>query len=275
MRELPVRRLDTGDLAACLRLAVEREWRPEEHKWRLLFEIGDVYGIDDPDGGLAGTVICTPYGDEVAAISMMLVAKRFERRGLGGRLMSHAMERAGTATICLTATEYGRTLYERLGFRGISRCTTYSGQLRREPVDGSRPATASDLSEIFALDAEVFGAPRTELLTRLPDFAEEIWVADGADGIAGYGAAWRNIDEAVIGPVIAQDTATALALISDLSAAVDGPVRLELDHRHPALIAWAADHGLVNRFSTVVMECGKPLPCDATRLFNPVMQALS
>ncbi len=57
--DLPVRRLSAADLPACLDLAADRNWPREEHKWRLLFEVSEVYGLDDPAGGLAGTVVLT------------------------------------------------------------------------------------------------------------------------------------------------------------------------------------------------------------------------
>ena len=61
----------------------------------------------------------TRYGSDLAAIGMMLVADRHGRKGLGGRLLRHALAQAGDAVVYLTATAYGRPLYERLGFRAI------------------------------------------------------------------------------------------------------------------------------------------------------------
>ncbi|MCT9930411.1 GNAT family N-acetyltransferase [Planotetraspora sp. A-T 1434] len=277
-RSMPIRRLGAEDLPACLRLSQDRDWLPEEHKWRLLFEVGAVYGIDDPEGGLAGTVVATRYGRAVAAISMMLVARRHERQGLGGRLMRHALAEAGTTTVWLTATDYGRPLYERLGFRTIGRCHTYGGPFRPpgggSPRPVSRPMTAVDLPEVLALDLAAFGADRTALLTRLPSFSEEFRVVDGPSGVAGFGGAWRNGDGAVLGPVIAQDSGTALALISDLAAAVEGPLRLDADDRWPELATWAEAHGLSHRFTTAIMVHGAPLPGDRDHLFTPVMVAL-
>ncbi|MEU9119086.1 GNAT family N-acetyltransferase [Streptomyces sp. NPDC048506] len=274
----PVRRLGTTDLAECVRLSEDRGWAPEREKWRLLFEVGDVYGIDAPDGGLAGAVVATRYGDQTAVISMMLVAQRHERRGLGGRLLRHALEHTGTAGFFLHATDFGLPLYERLGFRTVGRCTSYSGTFDGPagsgPVRRSRPATEADLPAIHALDAEVFGAPRTGLLDRLPSFCRELRVVEGPGGIAGFGGAWPNDNNTVIGPVTAQDQDTAVTLVSDLAAAVDGPVRLDIDHRHPELLEWAGKAGFAARFSTTVMEHGTPLPADQSRLFVPVMMAL-
>lgn len=268
-----VRLLGLGDLAACQRLAADREWGQEDRKWRFLFSVGDVYGVDDGDGELAGTVVSTLYGQDVAAISMVLVAKRFERRGLGGRLMRHAMDNAGTASFCLTATEYGRPLYERLGFKAVGQCTTYIGASDGPSRRGvSVPVEAADMPAVHALDTEVFGADRSRLVDGLPFFCETLRVVRDGGGIAGYGGAWRNDDRFVVGPLIARDAETALALVDEIVP--EGPIRLDIDHRHPEIIAWAEEHGLRPAFTTTIMEWGAPIANDPARLFLPVAQAL-
>ena len=273
-----MRLLGIDDLAACQRLAGDREWGPEERKWRFLFSVGDVYGVDDGNGELAGTVVSTPYGEDVAAISMVLVAKRYERRGLGGRLMRHVMDNGATASLCLTATAYGRPLYERLGFRSVGLCTTYKGvsdgpsRQRASRQRASVPVEAVDMPDVHELDTEVFGADRSQVVAGLPAFCETLRVVRDETGIAGYGGAWWNDDQAVIGPVIARDDATALALVDEIVPA--GPIRLDIDHRHPELIDWAGGHGLRPAFSTTVMEYGAPVANDPSRLYLPVAQAL-
>lgn len=91
---MTVRRLTIDDLPGCLDLAADRDWPREEHKWRLLLEVGEVLGIVEPGQGVVGTTIVTRY-EPGAAISMVLVAARRARRGLGGRLVRHALERTG------------------------------------------------------------------------------------------------------------------------------------------------------------------------------------
>jgi GNAT superfamily N-acetyltransferase len=284
-----VRRLSIGDLPGCQRLAEDREWGKEDRKWRFLFAVGDVYGIDDGNGGLAATVVSTPYGRDVAAISMVLVAKRYERRGLGGRIMRHAMDEAGTASLCLTATEMGRPLYERLGFRPVGTCTTYTGVIggpsrqgaggpSRQGAGGSGrqgvsvPATPADMAAVHALDTEVFGAERTQVVEGLPSFCATFNVVRDGSGIAGFGGVWWNDGQALVGPVVARDAGTALSLVDEIVP--PGPVRLDIDDRHPELVAWAEKRGLSPFFSTTVMEYGEPVANDPARLFLPVAQAL-
>lgn len=268
-----MRLLGIDDLPACHRLAEDRDWGREDHKWRFLFSVGDVYGIEDGDGVLAATVVSTPYGKDVAAISMVLVATRYERRGLGGRIMRHAMDNAGTASLCLTATDNGRPLYERLGFRSIGLCTTYTGVAEGLSKRGvTVAAEATDMPAVHEFDTEVFGADRSEMVQGLPSFCESFRVVRAGGGIAGFGGAWRNDDQVVIGPVIAQNTETAFTLVDEVVP--PGQVRLDIGHRHPELISWAETHGLRPAFTTTIMEYGEPIAGDPARRYLPVAQAL-
>ncbi|GAA0550499.1 GNAT family N-acetyltransferase [Actinomadura livida] len=268
-----MRLLGIDELGACQRLAKDRGWGPEDHKWRFLFSVGHVYGVDDGNGELAGTVVCTPYGKDVAAISMVLVAKRFERRGLGGRMMRHVMDEAGTASTCLTATDYGRPLYERMGFRSMGLCTTYTGVSEGSSHrSATKPVEEADMAAVHALDTEVFGADRSQVVDGLPTFCETLRVVRDGTGIAGYGGAWRNGAQVIVGPIIAQDAETALTLVDEVVP--EGLVRLDIDHRHPELIDWAERHGLRPAFTTTIMEFGAPVANDPSRLFLPVAQAL-
>jgi GNAT superfamily N-acetyltransferase len=271
-----IHHLTPADLPDCLALAEDRAWPPEEHKWRLLLEIGTAYGLRDAAGRLVGTTILTRYQDDLAAISMVLVAARHGRQGLGGRLMAHALAAAGEATVFLNATEYGRPLYERLGFAATGTTHVHAGDFT--PPDGqagSRPLRPADLPAVRALDARVNGTDRTHLVDRLPGFTERLRVIERAGAVTGYAGAWRNVGDVVIGPVIAETAEDATTLITDLAVGADGPVRLDVDGRHPHLRAWATGHGLAPGFeSTVMVHAGRRLPGDRDHWYVPVMQAL-
>ncbi|MET2715921.1 GNAT family N-acetyltransferase [Streptomyces harbinensis] len=280
---LPIRRLTLADLPAALDLSADRSWSREEHKWRLLLSAGTGYGIDappdDPEGGLIGAFVltsCPGYG----CVGMVLVARRHERRGLGGRLMRHAIAEAGERVLFLYATDNGRPLYERLGFRAVGAVTTLRGAFvpggPAEPGVRVRPAGAADLPGILALDLPVAGMDRTQLLTRLPAFADALAVAHDADGrLTGYGAAWPNPGTAVIGPLIAENPATARALITFLGARAAAPLRFDVDDRHPDLARWLRDRGLSGDLRCTLMVRGAAaLPGDISRRFAPYSVAL-
>ncbi|MFC4464780.1 GNAT family N-acetyltransferase [Streptomyces xiangluensis] len=278
---LPIRRLTPRDLAACADLSENRGWPREEHKWGLLLAAGRGYGIDDPDGGLISACVVTAYGPQerpdLAAIGMVLVAERHARQGVGRRLMQHVVAALGTTPLTLHATPYGRPLYEELGFKTTGRAEMVRGHFTPggpEPEATTRPATAEDLPAILRLDQEVFGTDRTHMITRLPAFADQLRVAEEDGRITGYAAAWPNMDNQVVGPLIAQDTETAKELIASLAAHTTDALRTDIDVRHEELLAWVKARGLASAGFNAVMTYGIPeLPGDWTRRFAPLTVA--
>ncbi|MBP2471394.1 GNAT superfamily N-acetyltransferase [Crossiella equi] len=270
----PFHRLTEADLPACSELSLDRSWPREERKWRFLMQVGEVHALRDADGALAGTVVLTRYGTSLVAVAMVLVAARYERQGIGGRLMRHAIEQADGATLALTATPHGLGLYRKLGFVEHGAVVMHRGPFTPEPghVPGSRPATAADLPAILALDLPVFGADRAHVLSRLPEFAEQLRVVERDGQLTGYAGAWRNDEQLVLGPVVARDEATARVLLSDLAGT--GDVRIDVDDAHTDLLDWVGARGLERRFASVIMTLGGDLPSDRDRLFCPLMQAL-
>ncbi|MFE3859168.1 GNAT family N-acetyltransferase [Streptomyces goshikiensis] len=290
LTELPIRALTPGDLRHCADLSQDRGWLREDHKWGLLLAAGDGYGIDAPDGqGLAATCVVTRYGPDpaapdLAAIGMVLVADRYARQGLGRRLMTHVCDDVLKGIpLTLHATPYGRPLYEELGFDTTGRAEMLRGAFTHDPESTAaapatvqvRPATAEDLSRILRLDADVFGADRTHMITRLPAFADRLVVAeDRAGELTGYAALWPNMDTHVIGPLIARDTAGAQALVTALAATTDRPLRTDVDERHEELLVWLKDRGLGSIAFNAVMTRDIPgLPGDWTRRWAPLTVA--
>ncbi|MGV9775293.1 GNAT family N-acetyltransferase [Streptosporangium sp. NPDC003464] len=270
-----IRGLDPDDLGACLRLAEDRQWSREERKWLFLLQGGEGYGIVDPDGELVASAVLTRYGTRTAAVSMVLVASRHGGRGLGRRLIGHVLEQARGATVFLNATEMGRPLYERLGFRVTGGVAMHLGTFTGQASGASRAASPEDLKAIADLDAEVVGADRSALLARYAGFAEQLRVIENRRGISGYAGMWRNVGSTVVGPVIAASPADARSLIADLASQVDGPVRLEIEDRNAPLAHWLAGHGVVAGMRTSDMVAGgESLPGDRSRFFAPVMSAL-
>jgi len=278
----PIRRLRPDDLSACVALSVDRGWSPEKAKWSLLLTATEPFGVDAPDGrGLAGAVVLTRWGPDLASVGMMLVAARYGRRGLGRALMEHLLAAAGDATVTLFATDMGRPLYEKLGFQSVRRNVSFVGRFQA-PEDNSkklvsRLATEEDLPAILDVDKAAFGAARGHVLRWLPTVAEQVRVIESDDGISGYAAAWRpHVTSTVLGPVVARSADAAKRLITDLAGRARTPVRLDLDPDRQELPGWAYVRGLEPVSRTVVMAHGD-LPRRGTPecLFTPISVALA
>jgi GNAT superfamily N-acetyltransferase len=274
-----VQRLTVDDLHGCLVLARDRKWRPEERHWRLLFDIGAVFGVRDQHRDLAGVVVLTRYGPQFAVIGMLLVAERYGGRGLGRALMTHALAEAGDATVFLHSTPSGRPLYDKLGFVPVGTNHSLAGCFQPPAAAAaagrSRPAGPGDLMAVRWLDGWANGTDRAHLVRRLPGFTSQLRVVERLGAVTGYAGAYAGTGHVSIGPVIAESVHDAKTLIAELAGAVAGPVRVDLDDRHPELLDWGAKHGLASGApATAMVLGGRPLPGDRARCFAPLMRAL-
>ncbi|TRV80542.1 GNAT family N-acetyltransferase [Streptomyces sp. 130] len=279
LSDLPIRRLTRDDLVACADLSEDRGWPRDEERWTLLLAAGTGYGIDDPDSkGLMGSCVVLPYGTEMAAVGMLLVAGRHARRGVGRYLMQRVIEAAGDTPLSLHATASGRPLYEELGFAPVGRTIRLSGAFRPAaaalhalggPETVIRSASAHDLRAVVRLDSAVFGLDRTHLLTRLPTFADHLRVAEEDGELTGFAALSPSAANHAVGPLIAKDTSTAKLLVASLAEATDRPLRVDVDARHEDLLDWLVRCGLRSDSETTVMALGGRQHADWPRYFAP------
>jgi GNAT superfamily N-acetyltransferase len=257
----PIHPLGTSDLASALRLSESAHWNQTEADWRCMLTLGQGWAIHafDATGAaqLAASTVVLPYGTGFAWISMVLVLPEFQRRGYATRLLRHALAQLaarGMAAI-LDATPAGHAVYLQEGFRDTWGFARY----RRERRDGTeaarampasapgpttRPLRESDWPAIAALDAPAFGADRQPLLralaARLPAAAR---VVEEQGSLRGFVFGRDGREASQIGPLLADDAATARSLIGDVLSALPGPVFVDLLHSRQALLPWLQQQG--------------------------------
>lgn len=251
--ELQIQRLAPQHAEGVAHLSVEAGWNQVAADWRLMLGEGRGFGIRDAAGTWIASALVLPLGPEISWISMVLVTRPARRQGLGTRLLQRCLaeieERGVTAG--LDATELGRPVYLPLGFRDVyplSRWRAEAGQ--RHAVDPPagvrmRPATGEDLVRIVACDSARSGFSREpilrHLLARAPALAR---VAERSDGsLAGYALDRDGHSATHVGPVVADDEAIGLALLSSAMAAVGQRVILDVPDRHRAVGAWLGAQG--------------------------------
>ena len=120
-------------------------------------------------------------GGELAAVSTaivfpgtgwlahVIVREDFRGRGMGRRIAEAALavlDSAGCRTVSLIATESGRPVYLKAGFRDQVEYSVYEGSCI--PIscsaDGVRPLTAADVPGLERLDRTISGERRCQLL---------------------------------------------------------------------------------------------------------------
>lgn len=259
------RPLTDADLPRAAALSRLVGWNQVERDWALFLRHGEGRALDDGRAALAATAAVIRYGPDLAWISMVLVRPDMRRRGIATALMRWAVTALrGTRCAALDATPAGREVYGRLGFRDGWGFARWALPASLPALPGIRPLAEADWPALLALDTAAFGAPRPALLR---DFAaREPAAAFVAEDGSGFVLARDGAHGPQIGPVMAQDDATARALIAAARAALPGAAVLDLPDARHGLAAWLRAHGGAPQRPFTRMSLGAGLPGDPARI---------
>jgi ribosomal protein S18 acetylase RimI-like enzyme len=245
-----VRSLRLADLPRCQVLSQSLGWPWEAPKWELLLSKGEGFAVDAPVGSLVGTVVLNRFSDVAASIGLLGVAPAWGRQGYGRALMERALEGAGSIPVFLYATEKGRGLYAKLGFRVAGASVRFVGRLTQRPLPPPlgtrrlRRMVPGDLGRVVALDVLAFGAPRPRYLEALLGMADEACVAEDGPHLVGYGLAWTVGSRRTVGPIVAHEKGLAMALLAELSTGARDTLRVDIPSDLSELAAWVTSLGL-------------------------------
>jgi GNAT superfamily N-acetyltransferase len=249
-----LRPLTLDDAPGLAAIAVERRWRPHLEAWRIALTLGTGFAVE-LDEGLAAAAVLMRYGDRAAVLSV-LTSPRYTGQGLGRRVAEAALGHAGRAVVEMHAPPGGVAFAARLGFRPVGSSTRYVGRpvsvLRPDGAASLRPVSGSDFPAVVAIDEVAWGALRRPLIEALFPFAVRACLAVAGGRTVGYGVAWGDADELAVGPIVAEEDATAAAMVAWLVGAGDREVRVDVpDERtgsaSAALAAGLAPRGRITR----------------------------
>ncbi|KZD09019.1 GNAT family N-acetyltransferase [Oceanibaculum pacificum] len=225
-----------------LALVAEAGWNQVADDWRVMIRNGRTVGCRDDSGRFVASGLALPYGERTGWVSMVLVNGAWRRRGIATRIVEHCagwLEARGITPV-LDATPAGAAVYRPMGFETIAALTRWhraSGPAGG--AEGVRPARAEDLPYIAMTDARVFGAERRFLL-------EDLLSRPGAVAMVarepncGFALSRKGRVATQIGPILAQDDATALALLEGMLGVIEGPVLIDAFDRQDMLV-WHLD----------------------------------
>ncbi|HZQ93854.1 MAG TPA: GNAT family N-acetyltransferase [Candidatus Sulfotelmatobacter sp.] len=166
-----MRKLTAADIPSALQLSAEAGWNQTADDWGTLIELAPAGCLAiELEGELAATTTLLCYGQRLAWIGMVLTRIRFRGRGFARRLMTEALEladRMHIETVKLDATDLGRPLYEKLGFRCEQAVERWSGRGKSGQPDASVAGQSAARDVWRDVDLRAFGADRSELLSKL------------------------------------------------------------------------------------------------------------
>jgi GNAT superfamily N-acetyltransferase len=269
--ELAQRRLTLADIPAAVRLSTEPGWNQVPADWQLMIEHGDSFGRFTAEGRLVASGLTVPFSGRFGWISMILVTAEYRRRGLATQSMRSCIDALmGKGIVpALDATPEGRHVYLPLGFKDVYPITRFFAErpgaveAHRSSAPTVRPMREGDVLAVSAYDARQFGADRAFMLThlhgRLPAAAH---IAEGRGGIRGFVLGRDGRASTQIGPLVAEDAATAIALLRAALAGITGPVCIDLGNAHQAVVEAVTRASFGPQFPFIRMIHGRSQPFD-------------
>jgi len=169
--EIRVERLREAKTGNIVSLSSYIGWDYNREEIDTIFNAGIVYGVWNEREELIASAAIILYGEKLASIGMVIVHPDYKGRGIGKIITEACVKSVSAHTpIMLIATDEGKPLYEKLGFRAVSYvskyiCNSYNANHKcAENEEYMMVYKESDLEGIIKIDKGAFGTSRNEFL---------------------------------------------------------------------------------------------------------------
>ena len=272
-----IRTLARREMPLVIEWAAGEGWNPGIHDAKC-FYAADPQGflVGELAGEPVGCISAVKYGSEFGFIGLYIVRPEFRGRGFGIQLWRAAMERLVGRNIGLDGVVAQQANYAKSGFHLAFRNVRYQGVVNRAAENEELPrgviaASAVPFAELAAYDREIFPAARDAFLQSwLTQPEAGAFAALDDDGLSGYAVVRRCREGWKIGPLAANDLATARRLYDAAAAHAGSGATLFLDvpAANDAAQRLVAELGLAPAFETARMYTGVDPAIDLSKLFG-------
>lgn len=228
--------------------------------------------IGELEGETAATISCVNYNASFAFLGFYIVRADLRGRGFGLRIWNAAIAHAGSRVIGLDGVVAQQQNYRKSGFELAYANIRYGGTVAspEAPRAGVVALGEIPLADVEAYDATVFPAQRPAFLRAwigAPGHVGRAVVRDGR--LAGWGVIRPCLRGRKIGPLVADDRATAEIVLSALLSGVGGgQIFLDVPGINRDAVALAQDLGLAPVFETARMYTGAIPQLRLERIFG-------
>jgi len=263
------------DLETALDLAAAEGWNPGLDDARCFFAADSAgFFIGTWDGEPVGCLSAVAYDDAYGFIGLYIVRSAWRGKGFGMRLWHEGMAYLGARNVGLDGVLAQQANYRKSGFVLAYRNVRYQGVASDEGERASGlaivDASTVPFDRLLDYDARCFSSVRATFLRAwLSQRHAHAFAALDGDNVRGYGVIQRCRSGHKIGPLFADDLATARALYSALTSRVSGDtVFLDVPEDNTSASALAVEHGMTSVFETARMYTRARPPAPIGRVFG-------
>jgi ribosomal protein S18 acetylase RimI-like enzyme len=268
---LTIATADPAGVATIVDWAAAEGWNPglgDAAAFRAADPTGFLLG--SIDGEPVGAISVVSYDESFCFLGLYIVRPEWRGQGHGLAMWRAGVELAGSRTIGLDGVVEHQGDYARSGFVLVRRNIRFGGVGGGRAPGGLVTLDQVDPSLVVDYDAGIFPVRRERFLAtwlRLPGSHGVASIRDG--NVAGYGVARPCRVGVKVGPLFADDEATAEALYAGLAAWTgDKPIFLDAPESNAAALRLAERHGLSPVFETARMYRGVAPDEPVERIFG-------
>ncbi|MFT4415787.1 GNAT family N-acetyltransferase [Fredinandcohnia humi] len=272
---------DKSDIRGLIELSASVGWDYDEYEIRTVMSSGRIVGHKTTEGKIVSSAAIIPYDNNVASIGMVIVSSEYRGLGLGKEVTQKCIDFATSDTsIMLIATEKGKPLYEKMGFRIVDcvhkyLCDTYTPVTPFTYSDVTiEDFCESDFPDILHIDSAAFGGTRSKFLqNRINQSKQCLVVKDNEANIIGYGISIIGPINLVVGPIVAPDSKTAAFILDRLAFRHQGKVRIDVPSGNEEFMLFLEESGF-EKVSTppIMMINSNSMPPRNNTLFGIAAQ---
>ncbi|XXM72336.1 GNAT family N-acetyltransferase [Lysinibacillus sphaericus] len=273
--------LGKTDIPGLIALSESVGWDYDENEIASVLSSGNVFGHKNTAGEIVSSAAVIPYENRYASIGMVIVNNDYRGMGLGKEATQRCIQSlSNDLSIMLIATEDGKPLYEKMGFKTVDRvhkyiCNSYTRtHISHNKVHTIENYKECDLHRIIELDEAAFGDKRTKFLThRIKQAGQCIVVKDDKGDIIGFGLSINGPVNLIIGPLVAPDASTAALLLDKLAGGHRGNVRIDIPSGNEQFLEFVEKSGFTNvNHPPVMMFNSNRMPKRNGNLFGIAAQ---
>lgn len=186
-----IRNMNLDDIEFAFYCTSSEGWEsatPEVFKTFLAFNPAGCF-IAEKDSQKIGICIAVAYREN-GFIGEFIIIKEMRGKGYGTKLFEHTLQylkSKGIQNIFLDADLDAVSLYERFGFKKMTRSLRFIGRIKGKNNALVKKATADDINEICLLDQSLFGEDRSFFIKRRFEMYPDLcFIAKSQNLIDGY-----------------------------------------------------------------------------------------
>jgi GNAT superfamily N-acetyltransferase len=280
--ELTIRNMTRLEVDELVAWAAQEGWNPGRNDAELFWATDpEAFMAADLDGELIGGGATTSYDGEFGFMGFFIVRPEYRSQGLGNAIW-HArrdrlLDRLGPeATIGMDGVFAMQDYYAKGGFVFSHRNLRFRADIP-DPVSTPPPSDTHitpladvPFNQVLEYDHSCFPASRPAFLKAWTEQPDALALGCHCDGrLRGYGVVRRCKEGCKLGPLFADDAATANALYLQLAAfAAGGPLFLDAPENNPAAMALVKQHRMTEVFGCARMYLGQPPTLNHERIFG-------